>query len=326
MEQKKPKKEIVKFIRERTFGDLIGAPFEFIIQEFKTFAGTLLKYAGPFVAVTFLMVSLLANDIYNAAVMNTNTPTSTIIYAFILAFSLMFGLLAVIIVTHSYISLYVSKGKGNFTKDDVGELLKKNLWKVFGAGILVYIMVIIGFFLLYIPGIYIGVVTSFVFLIIIYEKKSATESISRSFEIIKGKWWHTFGLILVFGLIIGSISYVFIIPIYAVVIVAFLSGTQIGTGSVILLALFIFLYFAAYLFFMSMQQIMIAFQYFNIRTKKEGLHLKNRIAAINDENSSESEGIEDISAKENNEITDKKESKKNRFEEDNDINRFKPKY
>ncbi|NOZ34417.1 MAG: hypothetical protein GXO80_03855, partial [Chlorobi bacterium] len=189
MAPNKQKKEIVKFIRERTFGDLIGAPFEFIIQEFKTFAGTLLKYAGPFVAVTFLMVSLLANDIFNAAVLKTNTPTSTIIYAVILIFSLMFGMLAVVIVTHSYISLYVSKGKGNFTKDDVGELLKKNLWKVFGAGILVYIMVVIGFLLFYIPGIYLAVATIFIFLIIIYENKSATESISRSFEIIKGKWW-----------------------------------------------------------------------------------------------------------------------------------------
>ena len=120
----------------------------------------------------------------------------------------MFGMLAVVIVTHGYISLYVSKGKGNFTKNDVGELLKKNLWKVFGAGILVYIMAVIGFLLFYIPGIYLAVATIFVFLIIIYENKSATESISRSFEIIKGKWWQTFGLILVFGLIIGSMSYI----------------------------------------------------------------------------------------------------------------------
>ncbi len=322
----KQKKEIVKFIRERTFGDLIGAPFEFIIQEFKSFAGTLLKYAGPFVAVTFLMVSLLANDIFNAAVMKSNTPTSTIIYAVILIFSLMFGMLAVVIVTHSYISLYVSKGKGNFTKDDVGELLKKNLWKVFGAGILVYIMVVIGFLLFYIPGIYLAVATIFIFLIIIYENKSATESISRSFEIIKGKWWQTFGLILVFGLIIGSMSYIFIIPIYAVVIVAFLSGTQIAAGSVILLSLFIFLYFTAYLFFMSMQQIMIAFQYFNIRDGKEGLHIKDRIAAINDEKSSEREGNDEILKNDNNKTKEKKESQKNRFEENDDIDRFKPKY
>ncbi|NOZ34534.1 MAG: hypothetical protein GXO80_04460, partial [Chlorobi bacterium] len=166
----------------------------------------------------------------------------------------------------------------------------------------------------------------FIFLIIIYENKSATESISRSFEIIKGKWWQTFGLILVFGLIIGSMSYIFIIPIYAVVIVAFLSGTQIAAGSVILLSLFIFLYFTAYLFFMSMQQIMVAFQYFNIRSGKEGLHLKDRIAAINDENSSEREENDEISKNDNNNSKEKKESEKNRFEGNDDIDRFKPKY
>ena len=71
---------------------------------------------------------------------------------------------------------------------------------------------------------------------------------------------------------------------------------------------------------------MIAFQYFNIRSGKEGLHLKDRIAAINDENSSEREENDEISKIDNNNTNEKKESEKNRFEENDDINRFKPKY
>jgi len=329
MTNKKPK-EIINFIQERSFGDIIGAPFQFLIQEFKPFAGALLKFAGPFVAVAFLTVSLLANNIYSSAVMKTTISGSTAVYGILLALSLMLGLLSVVVVTHSYITLYVKRGKGNFTKDDVGNLLKKNVLKIFGAGILTYIIVLIGVLLLYIPGIYLAIALSFVFLIAVYEEKNVGNSISRSFEIIKGKWWQTFGLILVFGMIIGASSYVFIIPIYAVIIAAAVSGTQIGTGSVVLLTLFVFLYFTAYLFFMSMQQIMIAFQYFNILARKEGIHLKDRIAAINPEKTDENSdnNFEKTEKKEQTEVENKEEllkPEKNRFLEDDDINRFKPK-
>ena len=324
MTEKKPK-EIVNIIRERTFGDIIGAPFQFIIQEFKLFAGTLLKFAGPFVALVFLTVSLLANDIYSSTVSNTNLSETTTIYGILLLLSLILGMFSVLAVTHSYITLYVERGKGNFTKDDVGVLLKKTIWKIFGAGILTYVMVIIGVLLLYIPGIYLAIALTFVFLIIIYEKVSIGKAISRSFELIKGNWWKTFGLILVFGMIIGTTSYVFIIPIYVVFILAAVSGTQISIGSAVMVTLFVFLYFTAYMFFMSMQQIMIAFQYFNISVQKEGAHLKDRIAAIseNEENPEFEKEIIENNDEEKNEK--EKNAEKNRFIKDEDINRFKPK-
>ena len=236
----------------------------------------------------------------------------------------MLGILSVVVVTHSYITLYVRKGKGNFTKDDVGELLKKKIWKVLGVGFIAYLLTGIGVLLFYIPGIYLGITLSFVFIIIIYEEKTVGQTISRSFQVIKGNWWKTFALILVFGMIIGAMSYVFIIPIYIIFIFAAFSGSQIGAGSVIVITLFAFLYFAAYMFFMAMQQIMIAFQYFNISAEKDGIHLKDRIAAINKEEEKTSENQKtDISEKD--ETTETKDNEQNRFLEEDDINRFRPK-
>ena len=324
MNKKKQKKEIVKFLEVRTFGDIIGVPFQFIIQEFKLFAGTLLKYAGPFIAVMFLVSALLADDIYNSVLMKTNTSDTITVYTIILILALMLGILSVVVVTHSYITLYVRKGKGNFTKDDVGELLKKKIWKVLGVGFIAYLLTGIGVLLFYIPGIYLGITLSFVFIIIIYEEKTVGQTISRSFQVIKGNWWKTFALILVFGMIIGAMSYVFIIPIYIIFIFAAFSGSQIGAGSVIVITLFAFLYFAAYMFFMAMQQIMIAFQYFNISAEKDGIHLKDRIAAINKEEEKTSENQKtDISEKD--ETTETKDNEQNRFLEEDDINRFRPK-
>ncbi len=321
------KKEIVNFVEERTFGDIIGAPFYFIIQEFKLFAGTLLKYAGPFVALSLLSVSLLANDIYSSAVSNVSLPSSSSLYGLILFLSFALGALAVITVTNSYITLYVNKGKGNFTKDDVGDMLKQNVFKVFAVGLITSILTFLGILLLYLPGIYLSISFSFVIIILVYEKTTVGKSISRSFEVIKGYWWQTFGLVLVFGMIIGAMAYVFIIPPYVIFIYSEITGTKISENSAIFITLFVFLYFTAYLFLMSMQQIMIAFQYFSILSKKEGLHLKNKIAAIFSDTDNETKAEErekDITEKEERE-TEEKDKEQNRFTEDDDYNRFKPK-
>ncbi len=328
--QNTKKKKPVDFVRERTFGDIIGAPFYFIVQEFKQFAPMLLRFAGPFVAVSFLALSLLANDIYTAAVNNVSSPSTTPVYAFILFLAFLLGALAVTTVTHSYISLYVKNGKGNFTREDVAEMLKKNVWKVFAAGFLTGLISFVGFLLFYIPGIYLSVALSFVFIALIYENKTVGESISRSFEIIRGSWWQTFALVLVFGMIIGAMSYVFIIPIYAVIISASITGNEISSGSTIFITLFVFLYFTAYLFFISMQQVMVAFQYFNLLAQKEGLHLKDKIAAIikeqpeKEQSKPKEQKSEDIN--ETKPESEKKDEEKNRFSDDDEYDRFKPKY
>lgn len=330
----KKKKEIVNFIKEREFGDKIGAPIYFFIQEFKPFSKTLLRFAGPWLAVVLLATSLLSSSLYNAALSNNDPGASVVVYFLIIAFFMMFGFLTAVAVTHSYIALYVKKGKGNFSADDVGELMKQKIVKIFLAGLLVYLMVIIGFIFLYIPGIYLAVAMSFFSIVIVYEDASIGESISRSFKIIKNHWWETFGLIFIFGMIIGFASYIFIIPIYVVVIVAAVGGKTIGAGSVIFIALFVSLYFIAYVFFISLQQILIGFQYFSLVTKKEGLGLKDRIAAINkDENENKDDVFENTkkqettAEKDEDNLSEKTQNKEqNRFLDKDDNDRFKPKY
>ena len=53
-------RKAIKFREDRTFGDLIGAPFQFVFQEFKNLFGSILKYSGPFllVGLIFLLLSV----------------------------------------------------------------------------------------------------------------------------------------------------------------------------------------------------------------------------------------------------------------------------
>ena len=77
---------------------------------------------------------------------------------------------------------------------------------------------------------------------------------------------------------------------------------------------------------MSMQQIMIAFQYFSISAGKNGIRLKDRIAAINEDDFEENSENTVTEKDETGEIKESEEPNRNRFSEnDDDINRFKPK-
>jgi membrane-anchored glycerophosphoryl diester phosphodiesterase (GDPDase) len=152
---------------------------------------------------------------------------------------------------------------------------------VFLTGILAYLMIVAGFILLYIPGIYIAICMIFFPIIIVFEDTNVGDAISRSFKVANQKWWLSFGATIIFGMIIGFSMYIFIIPIYVVVIVAVIGGTTLGTGSVIFIILFVILYFVAYLFALSLQQVLVAALYFTITTEKEGLGLQDRINLIN---------------------------------------------
>lgn len=338
MQKQNKKDEIVDFVKERYFGELIGAPFYFIKQEFKPFARTLIRFAGPWVAVALLGMTLLSNTLYQAFDSNIDPSRSFVIYLLVLGFFLMIGFLAALVTTHSYVTLYVRNGKDNFTIEDVGDLVKRNVVKIFFAGILVYLMVVAGFFIFYLPGIYLAVALTFFSIIIVYEDASIGKSISRSFKVVKGHWWLTLGVTIVFSMIIASVSYIFIIPIYVVIIAAAIGGTTIGAGSVIVIVLSVALYFVAYIFFISLQQVLIGFLYFSLVTKKEGLGLFDRIDAINKEDDTEGTNIFEVKKEEqkqddnstlNNEDDIKKdidETDNNRFEDENDNNRFKPKY
>ena len=74
-------------------------------------------------------------------------------------------------------------------------------------------MVFIGFFLLVVTAFYVAVPLSLAAAILVFERKSVFESISISFQLIKGEWWMTFAAMLCIGIIIYLVGLVFQIPI-----------------------------------------------------------------------------------------------------------------
>lgn len=117
------------------------------------------------------------------------------------------------IVCISYIKQYVN-GAEIIDQNSVFADLKKHVLSVFFGGLLIGILSYIGMILCLIPGIYLAVVFSHLFCIIIIEDKGFGTAFSKSFKLIKGHWWDSFLLYFVATLINMGISFVMILPMY----------------------------------------------------------------------------------------------------------------
>ena len=82
----------------------------------------------------------------------------------------------------------------------------KRLWSVILVSILVGLVVAIGFILLVIPGIIFLVFLSVSIPVLIVEGRRGRGAMGRSWNLVKGNFWHAFGVIVVAALIVGIIS------------------------------------------------------------------------------------------------------------------------
>ncbi len=83
---------------------------------------------------------------------------------------------------------------------------KPLLWPLILTGILVAIFTLVGFVLLIIPGIIVGVWLSLAMFIVVDEQKKGMAAVKQSKEYVKGYWWSVFGRFLLIGLILGIVS------------------------------------------------------------------------------------------------------------------------
>ena len=75
-----------------------------------------------------------------------------------------------------------------------------------GLALLVALIVGVGFILLVIPGIIFLVFLSMSVPAFIIERRGVTDSISRSWNLVSGSWWHVFGVIVVAAIIAGVVN------------------------------------------------------------------------------------------------------------------------
>ncbi len=301
------------FYKQKDFGQLISAPFIFFGKEFKTLVSGLLVFIGPFILTEYILINRFhfqPAESISAQLQNLGNSNFTGTLFIMLLISFFQN-----VMLYTYISAYIKtlshEGFGNVKIQQIWSEMKQIYWPNAGGLFLGSIIIVIGFFLIFFPGIYLAVALYPLFAIIVFEEKGVLQSISRSFELIKGNWWLAFGLIIIMGIIL--ITLVAVLTFFFQYLYGFIAG---GTSLFVLnnvtnSLLDVF----SSLFFISTP----IFLYGHLIAKKEQPELVNKIAEISDNN-------EDSTDEETQLSDDTEKSDENRFMNDNDNDRFKPKF
>jgi hypothetical protein len=152
--------------------------------------------------------------------------------------------------------------------------------------VLIGIVSSIGFLFFVLPGIYLMITLSLALPIYLFEDEGIGTAFSKSFRLIKSKWWSTFGLLFVTSVIASIISYVFAIPFYAIFLGdLFTSIGDSGSDPSAVFAAFSSWYaivgiavmmIGAYITYL-IPIIALGFQYFNLSERVEGRGIRNQI-------------------------------------------------
>lgn len=266
----------------RDFGQIFNDSFTFFKDHLKPLMRSVLVISGIFLllgsistAATYLNMTTMFD--FTQGANNYSMEKHTISYfvsVIIMIFILVITQACINLVTTCYISIYLQNKKQQPTVAQVWGYFKYYFWRVFGATILLGFLICIGSLFCLIPGIYLSIVFSLVIPIMVIENASFGYAFNRSFKLISGNWWFTFGVLIVVSLIVGIANNVAGIPLGIIPVVSkFVSNVNITTPLIIFFSVLRNLLFVTY----SIMSIAVTLCYFDLTEQKEGTGLMSRI-------------------------------------------------
>lgn len=309
----------IEFHKARDFSKKVNDTFEFLRQNFKPLIKSILFIAGPPVLMGSLLIGSFIGELFNftqssytngGGEMAGNYFMSVNFWLQIILagiFLLVSGVVSISSI-NNYILLYGEKKSNQIEVSEVWSRVKETFWMYLGTMVFFTILFLLGYMLMLVPVILLSTISpwllvlsvfgviivlfyllfgaSLTFFIRAYEKIGFFSAISRSFYLVKGKWWSTFGLIMVLSMIVSTMSYLFIMPWYIATIVSTLHNTSTNVFQEpslnwkILTMLSFTLYYLAQMVLYSIPNVGIAFQYFNLVELKEAKGLLDDIETL----------------------------------------------
>jgi len=269
----------IEFRKVRDFGGLINVTFEYIKKNFKVLFKSNLLISAPAILLAGVFMGIYQSSMFSFA---SNMDLEQIGIPFLLAmFFMVISYLIITVVTYSHLLVYKHSESGVLELDDVWQMVKKNFFTILLTGIGYTFIVGFGFIFLIIPGIYLSITLSLIFIVRLEEKLSFFDAVSRCTRLIKTNWWFTFGLIIVVGFIQGFLMYALYIPNYIVMFFVAFTGID-SESSGLNRVLYIISSIIASLGTLGyvISTIAIAFQYYNLVERKEAPGLLQQIEEI----------------------------------------------
>lgn len=281
----------IKLFAERDFGEKLNVTFEFIQENIKYLGKLILIINGPLSLILGFGYSYYMQNISKMATAGPESFTdpqstqgmfSSLGVVIIAGFLLTYTFFALI---YRYLELYQRLAPKEITVKVILRSILSDSSKLFGVSLVYYAILVAGMLFFVLPVFYVGVAFSLSFIIVIFEKGNIFKAVSRSFKLLKGAWWETFGFLIVLYIIQVAISLMFYIPMYGYMFSKMFSNAEnplamFGSGdsldTIILSVLMTIAYLGAFLA-SSISAIAISFQYFNQREKHEAVGLLDKI-------------------------------------------------
>lgn len=295
----------LEFYKKRQFGDKLNATFVFIRENALPYFKVQLMIAGPILLISGILMNERAFGLFDLNMDEGITANDIIgmmeIYGLMLLTSLI-STTVIPAVTYGYMVAYQENDPKDITVTSVVKGFSGRFFNILGLNILTYIVVVIGMFFLIIPGIYLAIVLSLGAAIIVFEKSNPIDAFGRAFKLISGKWWSTFGILVVMGIIGYIISFFFGLPRAIFFgIEAFtsiqesgnLDGlTEMSTPDQLLNIVFSLFETFGQILLYALVYIAMAFQYFNLVERRESRGLVAKIEKM-DADAGEEDADED---------------------------------
>lgn len=289
----------LEFYKKRQFGEKLNATFTFIREN-----------AWPYLKVQFMIagpILLIANILVNQFAFSMFDFDGDISANFFIDMFQMYGLLLLIglvgttimpAVTYGYMTAYKSLAPTDISVANVTKGFASRFFNILGLNIITYIVTGIAMLFLILPGIYVAIVLSLGAAIIVFENSNPIDAFGRAFTLIKGKWWSTFGLLVVISIIGYIINFFFGLPrsiVLGIELFTSLDATggiegvemENSTDQVLNVVFSVFETFGSILSY-SLIYMALAFQYFNLVERAESRGLMTKIEQMDDAGEEES--------------------------------------
>ena len=270
------------FLKARSISETLNGTFNFIRQEFIPLGKSILFIAGPFMVLAAIINNMNIQDYFK--------PDPQILFSsdywfgiFIL-WLLQLAMIALMIsVVNHYILLYINNDESRFNVQSVFNLSIRDFWRLLGISIVYTLMLSLAFIVFIIPGVYLFVTMSLLYVVLIHEKTTFSQALNRSSQLVREYWWFTFGILILTWIVVYILQLLFQIPLF---VISFIYGFHDSDPEILVnhswwLGISTMLSYLSYLFY-TIVLVAVAVHYYSQREKKEASGLARKIDALDD--------------------------------------------
>lgn len=206
-------KESIVLDKKRSVPEIIDDSYRFIKSNFKELFTKLLLGAVPFLMVSVAFSQKISPQVAEDSVL---LPMANLLVLFI-SQSILYCII--------YGFMIAKLNDEEYSNEHMWAFLGRNLMMILSTYSSSFIFLVLGFIAFLIPGLYIFVPLSMIYLHRLLTGETFYESFSTLNQLVKSRWWEAFGLLILSNIILSAIGLLFLLP-------HFMWGAEEGHSSI----------------------------------------------------------------------------------------------